>query len=87
MGGPFDFFGALSHCDYPGISEDQSRNRRLLRDLMTAHGFIPLKEEWWHFTLKDEPYPSTYFTFAVSEDSLKKNDARRLAGTVNDINN
>ena len=25
----------------------------------------PLDSEWWHFTLKDEPYPDTYFTFPV----------------------
>ncbi|MBE6085122.1 MAG: hypothetical protein E7203_06600 [Selenomonas ruminantium] len=29
------------------------------------HGFKPLAEEWWHFTLKDEPYPNTYFEFPV----------------------
>ena len=65
MGGPFDFFGELSHPDYPGITEEQHANRMLLRSLMTSHGFLPLEEEWWHFTLADEPYPDTYFTFPV----------------------
>lgn len=32
---------------------------------MMKHGFKPLKEEWWHFTLIDEPYPDTYFNFLV----------------------
>ena len=27
--------------------------------------FKPLDSEWWHFTLKNEPYPDTYFTFPV----------------------
>ena len=40
--------------------------------LVLAHGFKPLEEEWWHFTLADEPYPDTYFTFPVNSDSLDK---------------
>ena len=70
MGGTFDYFGELSHPDYTGITEEQYNNRMILRDAMTAHGFRPLEEEWWHFTLDDEPYPDTYFTFPVSEDSV-----------------
>ena len=65
MGGTFDFFGPLSHPDYKNITEEQYNNRMILREVMTKHGFKPLAEEWWHFTLKDEPYPDTYFTFPV----------------------
>ena len=65
MGGPFDFFGELSHPDYKGITEEQYANRMLLRDAMQRRGFLPLAEEWWHFTLADEPFPETYFTFPV----------------------
>ena len=65
MGGTFDFFGKLSHPDYKNITEEQYNNRMILREVMTKHGFKPLAEEWWHFTLKDEPYPDTYFTFPV----------------------
>ena len=65
MGGTFDYFGELSHPDYEKITQAQYNNRRILRDAMTKHGFKPLEEEWWHFTLKDEPYPDTYFTFPV----------------------
>ena len=43
----------------------------LLREVMIAHGFKPLVEEWWHFTLENEPYPDTYFTFPVCRDSVK----------------
>ena len=71
MGGTFDFFGKLSHPDYKGITKQQYKNRMILRKAMLAHGFKPLKEEWWHFTLKNEPYPDTYFTFPVNEDSVK----------------
>ena len=70
MGGTFDYFGELSHPDYTGITEEQYNNRMILREAMTNHGFKPLVEEWWHFTLEDEPYPDTYFTFPVSEDSV-----------------
>ena len=72
MGGTFDFFGELSHPDYRGITEEQYANRMILREAMLAHGFKPIGTEWWHFTLADEPYPDTYFTFPVNSDSLAK---------------
>ena len=65
MGGPFDFFGELSHPDSPAVTPVQHENRMLLREAMLAHDFKPLSTEWWHFTLKDEPYPDTYFDFPV----------------------
>lgn len=71
MGGTFDYFGELSHPDYKDITDEQYANRMILRDAMLRHGFKPLVEEWWHFTLEDEPYPDTYFTFPVNSDSLK----------------
>ncbi len=74
MGGPFDYFGELSHPDYQGITEEQHKNRILLRNMMIHHGFVPLAEEWWHFTLENEPFPDTYFTFPVSRSSLKKQE-------------
>ncbi len=81
MGGTFDHFGVESHPDFcgapetmeytgaegeNGITEEQFMNRMLLREAMMRHGFIPFPFEWWHFTLEDEPYPDTYFTFAVT---------------------
>lgn len=80
MGGTFDFFGLLSHVDLlPGqptgaskpITDAQYANRMILHNAMLAHGFKSLDCEWWHFTLKDEPFPDTYFTFPVSLASLK----------------
>ncbi len=66
MGYGFDWFGEESHPDYrEGITEEQYANRMLLRELMLKHGFKPITEEWWHFILRDEPYPDTYFTFPV----------------------
>lgn len=65
MGGTFDWFGEESHPDYKGITPEQFQNRTILREIMLSNGFKPLEEEWWHFTLKDEPYPDTYFDFPV----------------------
>ncbi|MBQ3455080.1 MAG: M15 family metallopeptidase [Synergistaceae bacterium] len=65
MGGTFDYFGLKSHPDYKGVTPRQYENRMILREAMMNHGFKPLAEEWWHFTLKDEPYPDTYFDFPV----------------------
>lgn len=72
MGGPFDFFGELSHPDFKGITEEQFENRMLLKDVMVRNGFNTFPFEWWHFTLKDEPYPDTYFEFPVSSEYLRK---------------
>ena len=65
MGSPFDMFDTLSNTDDPRINEVQRKNRYLLRDLMLAEGFAPYPLEWWHFSLKPQPYPNTYFDFVV----------------------
>lgn len=66
MGGTFDFFGEESHPDHKAtITTEQYNNRMILRNAMLKHGFKPLDSEWWHFTLKDEPFPETYFNFDV----------------------
>lgn len=72
MGSPFDFFGEISHPDYRDITKKQFENRMLLRNAMMRGGFLPLWCEWWHFCLKDEPYPETYFEFPVSAEYLRK---------------
>lgn len=74
MGGAFDYFGELSHPDYTGITREQYENRMILREAMLKHGFKPLEEEWWHFTLENEPYPDTYFTFPINSDSITSAD-------------
>ena len=71
-----DFCGNPETGEYTGdnskspagrsITEQQFANRMILRRAMLAHGFKPLDTEWWHFTLRDEPYPDTYFTFPIS---------------------
>lgn len=73
VGGTFDYFGSLSWAENTeNITQEQAANRKMLRDLMISHGFHPLAEEWWHFTLDNEPYPDTYFTFPVNSHQVKK---------------
>ena len=72
MGGPFDLFSEQSHPNYRGVTEEQFANRMLLRRTMLRCGFEPIDCEWWHFTLRDEPYPDTYFEFPVSSVYLRR---------------
>jgi len=65
MGGTFDLFSEISHPDYPDLTDEQKNNRKILYDAMVNAGFKGLDSEWWHFTLKDEPYQDTYFNFDV----------------------
>ena len=65
MGSPYDFFGVQSHPFYKKITDKQRNNRMLLRRVMLKNGFIPYENEWWHFTLRDEPFPNQYFDFPV----------------------
>ena len=79
MAGTFDWFGYESHPDFSGnpetfkytpsnsLTNEQFQNRMVLRKAMMRHGFNPIDTEWWHFTLKNEPYPDTYFTFPVKK--------------------
>jgi len=65
MGTGFDCFNELSHTENPNLSDQQRSNRLLLVSLMERYGFKNLPEEWWHFTLKNEPFPKTYFNFDI----------------------
>ena len=66
MGTSFDCLDELSHPYNPTLPPEVRANRLLLSTLMTKHGFIPYSKEWWHFNIKDEPYPETYFNFPVA---------------------
>ena len=70
MGSPFDYFGEQSHPDYRGITDEQYENRMRLQTLMVRQGFEPFATEWWHFTLKNEPFPDTYFEFPINYSSI-----------------
>jgi len=65
MGTPFDFFSPRSWYAASDISEQAKANRALFAAAMRRHGFRPYEKEWWHFTLRGEPFPDTYFDFPV----------------------
>jgi D-alanyl-D-alanine dipeptidase len=65
MGTGFDCFNELSHTENTALNSQQRANRLLLLSMMDKYGFKNLAEEWWHFTLRDEPFPSTYFDFEI----------------------
>jgi D-alanyl-D-alanine dipeptidase len=64
MGTPFDFFSPKSWTD-ASVTPEQHANRMLLATAMRRRGFRGYDKEWWHFTLRDEPFPDTYFDFPV----------------------
>ena len=65
MGSSFDFFGKESWVHYAEITPQQRANRMLLNQVMIKYGFRAYAQEWWHFTLEDEPYKKRYFDFEV----------------------
>jgi D-alanyl-D-alanine dipeptidase len=66
MGGDHDLMDAISHHEAEAITQVDARNRQHLRSIMEACGFSSYDWEWWHYTLKDEPYPDTYFDFPIT---------------------
>ncbi len=69
MGSSFDLFDVASHFENDLIAQEYKELRTYLKTIMEKHGFKNYAEEWWHFTLRDEPYradlDSSYFDFAV----------------------
>jgi len=72
MGTPFDYFSSRSWPGSASVGDEARRNRRRLADAMVRRGFKPYDQEWWHFTLADEPFPDTYFDFPVEAQALPK---------------
>jgi D-alanyl-D-alanine dipeptidase len=65
MGGDHDLMDPISHHGARGITPVEARNRQHLCSIMEDCGFNPYDCEWWHYSLKDEPYPDTYFDFPI----------------------
>lgn len=66
MGGGHDLMDTVSHHGADGIMPVEARNREHLRSVMAASGFASYDNEWWHYSLTDEPYPDTYFDFPIA---------------------
>jgi D-alanyl-D-alanine dipeptidase len=65
MGGDHDVMDAVSNHGAPGVDGDEAAHRLALRGIMERSGFAAYETEWWHYSLRDEPYPDTYFDFTV----------------------
>jgi len=65
MGSSYDLFDEKSHINYEFVTKNQKALRLLLKRRMEAEGFKGYDNEWWHFTLENEPHPKTYFNFPI----------------------
>jgi len=65
MGTPYDYFGPQSWIHFMRLTTQQKANRLLLQSIMTKHGFRPYSWEWWHFTLRGEPFKDLHYDFPV----------------------
>lgn len=70
MGQILDFFGEISHTDYAEIDSHAREGRRLLKKVMTPD-FVNYEKEWWHYTVRNEPYPRTAFDFDVMKEEAE----------------
>jgi D-alanyl-D-alanine dipeptidase len=66
MGGDHDVMDQISHHGAEQVTPVEAANREHLRSIMEACGFAAYQYEWWHYTLKNEPYPATYFDFPIA---------------------
>jgi D-alanyl-D-alanine dipeptidase len=69
----FDEFTDRASPNYAGGTEEETRNRDLLRRLMEAAGFIVNPNEWWHFDYKDW---QEYEIYDVSFSDVAKLDGK-----------
>ena len=65
MGVEFDLFDPRANTDDPGITAAQRANRKILLDAMKQRGFANYPLEWWHYTFKPEPTPTTAYDVPV----------------------
>jgi D-alanyl-D-alanine dipeptidase len=66
MGGDHDLMDPISHHGAKGITPVEVKNRRYLCSIMERCHFASYAQEWWHYTLRDEPHPTTYFDFPIT---------------------
>jgi D-alanyl-D-alanine dipeptidase len=69
MGSSFDLFHEVSYHDTSLVTLTHLKNRALLKEMMIEHGFAPYSKEWWHYAMKDEPFPDSYFNFDIGAKS------------------
>jgi D-alanyl-D-alanine dipeptidase len=65
MGTGFDCFDVKANTAFPGLTLQERANRSLLLEAMQRRGFQNYGKEWWHYMLKNEPFPDTNFDFPI----------------------
>jgi D-alanyl-D-alanine dipeptidase len=65
MGTAYDCLSPRSATEHAAVGEEVLANRLLLREAMMQAGFRNYHKEWWHYSLRREPFPETYFDFSV----------------------
>jgi D-alanyl-D-alanine dipeptidase len=64
---PYDDFTEKAGWAYTNFPPEVLRNRELLREVMTRHGFLPFPTEWWHYDDAAWTNYSTWISFQRSE--------------------
>lgn len=65
MGTAYDCLDPESATFMMVIEGEVLENRQKLVDAMSQRGFSNYAQEWWHFTLRGEPFPDRYFDIPV----------------------
>ncbi len=65
FGTSFDCFDPASETAHRPLATEAAANRKRLLDAMRAGGFKNYAREWWHYTLRDEPFPKQRFDFPI----------------------
>eukprot|EP01130_Rhizamoeba_saxonica_P000907 TRINITY_DN10795_c0_g1_i1.p1 TRINITY_DN10795_c0_g1~~TRINITY_DN10795_c0_g1_i1.p1 ORF type:complete len:262 (-),score=41.21 TRINITY_DN10795_c0_g1_i1:176-919(-) len=65
FGGSWDLMDEVSHYGTDFTDLEYAIRRKYMRGVMEKCGFEHYPYEWWHFGLRDEPFPDTYFDFPV----------------------
>lgn len=71
MGTEYDCFDDLAHTANPNVSEAARANRMQLKSIMENAGFVNYSREWWHYRLRDEPFPDRYFDIEVGVSATR----------------
>ena len=87
MGGGFDLFSPLSAHGAKSLTPEQAANRELLRSIMAKNGFNAYQNEWWHYTLRKEPFPNQRFRFPITDRiqflDIPRSPFKNAPGTAN----
>jgi D-alanyl-D-alanine dipeptidase len=70
---PFDDFTEKAAHSFNDLPENILKNRKILRDVMTRHGFSVYEAEWWHYNFKERSdFEIMNLSFAELRHSLRQ---------------